>query len=374
MFEDNEEVEIEALNLIDRGDDLVAQGKGKKAIDLYERAAQKYLELGSYIKIDELFIKISSIISKFKNNIQATYRLRSIVRKTEELGLKEISAKLLMQLGDLAYKMRDYETAAQSWKQASGHFGDLNDEDFSALSAKLLIKAGEAFERTTTDRDEGERLMIQGVMRINQVDKKYRKEEQRALKLLNMDEYEASAEKFVNISNYFNRAFNNLDELSDTPDNGEIMKNIKSRLLHLQGEYLLVGALSLRASENRTFNPRIKQLGNQSLELLKESIDQLKGISDPTKLDKEDILRLTFDTMLLSIVEGMLGEEQLNPLEFLLADIENKIIIKKIKKSKFFQLSERIEQVGIQNSLDELESLSLGHLNKVKNILISLFR
>ncbi|TFF99399.1 MAG: hypothetical protein EU541_04970 [Promethearchaeota archaeon] len=374
MFEDNEEVEIEALNLIDRGDDLVAQGKGKKAIDLYERAAQKYLELGSYIKIDELFIKISSIISKFKNNIQATYRLRSIVRKTEELGLKEISAKLLMQLGDLAYKMRDYETAAQSWKQASGHFGDLNDEDFSALSAKLLIKAGEAFERTTTDRDEGERLMIQGVMRINQVDKKYRKEEQRALKLLNMDEYEASAEKFINISNYFNRAFNNLDELSDTPDNGEIMKNIKSRLLHLQGEYLLVGALSLRASENRTFNPRIKQLGNQSLELLKESIDQLKGISDPTKLDKEDILRLTFDTMLLSIVEGMLGEEQLNPLEFLLADIENKIIIKKIKKSKFFQLSERIEQVGIQNSLDELESLSLGHLNKVKNILISLFR
>jgi len=374
MFKNNEEVEIEALNLIDRGDELVAEGNGKEAIDLYERAAQKYLDLGSYMKIDELFIKISSIISKFKNNLQATYRLKSIVRKTEELGLKEISAKLLIQLGDLSYKMRDYETAAQSWKKASKYFSEMNVEDFSALSAKFLIKAGEALERTTTDRDEGERLMIQGVMKINEVDKKYREEEKRALKLLNMDDYEAAADKFVKISSYFKKAFNNLGELSDSSNNEEIMKNIKSRLLHLQGEYLLVASLSLRASENREFNPRIKELGDKSFTLLKDSIKLLKSISDPSKLDKEDILRLTFDTMLLSIVEGMLGEQKVDPIDFLLDNIKGKGIVKKIKKSDFFRLTERIEQVGIQNSLDELESISLGHLNKVKNILIPLFR
>jgi tetratricopeptide (TPR) repeat protein len=370
----NEEVEIEALNLIDRADDLVAEGKGKEAIDLYERAAQKYLDLGSYMKIDELFIKISSIISKFKNNIQAAYRLKSIVRKTEELGLKEISAKLLIQLGDLSYKMRDYETAAQSWKKASTYFGEMNVEDFSALSAKLLIKAGEAFERTTTDSNEGERLMIQGVMKINEVDEKYREGEKRALKLLNMDDYEAAAEKFITLSKYFQKAVNNLDELSDSSDNEEIMKNVKSRLLHLQGEYVLVAALSLRASENREYNLRIKELGDKSFSLLKESIDLLKSISDPSKLDKEDILRLTFDTMLLSIVQGMLGEHKIDSIEFLLSDIGNQGILKKIKKSEFYELSERIAQVGIQNSLDELESISLGHLNKVKNLLIPLFR
>ncbi len=376
MFENNkqnEELEIEALNLIDQGDDLLAQGNGKQAIDLYEKAAQKYLDLGSYIKIDELFIKISSIISKFKNNIQASYRLKSIIRKTEELDLKEISGKLLIQLGDLAYKMRDYETAAQSWKKASNYFDKLNVEDFSALSAKILIKAGEAFERTSTNRDEGERLMIKGVMRINEVDKKYREEEKRAIKLLNMEDYKAAADKYLTIAQFFRKAYNNLDELSDSSDSPQIIENVKSRLIHLKAEYMLVAALSLRASKKKEYNTQIKELGHKSHDLLKEAITLLKSVSKSAILDKEDVLRITFDTMLLSIVQGMLGESDINPIEFLLHEIDNKEVMKKIKKSEFFRLAERIEKVGILDCLKDIQAVSLGHMNKVKDILVPLF-
>ncbi|GAH45922.1 unnamed protein product, partial [marine sediment metagenome] len=80
-----EEKEIEAIKLIDWAETLADKGEGDKAIDEYEKAAQIYLDIGGYIKLDELYIRITQLISQFKNNIQALYRLKSIIRKTEEL-------------------------------------------------------------------------------------------------------------------------------------------------------------------------------------------------------------------------------------------------------------------------------------------------
>jgi tetratricopeptide (TPR) repeat protein len=380
MYNNNheeEEIEIAALNLIDRGDDLLTDGKGKEAIDLYEQAAQKYLDLGSYIKIDELYIKIASIISKFKNNIQAVYRLKSIIRKTEELDLKEISARLLLQLGSLSYKMRDYDTAGEAWKKASMYFSKLGaeDEEFNDLSGKLLIKAGEAFERTNTNRNEGERLILKGVMMINKMDHLYKTGEKRALKLLNMEDYKAAADKYKTISTYFQKAYDTIDELTDKSDKTEVIQNAKSRLLHLKAEYLVVAALSLRASEKREFNSKIKELGQLSLDSLQKSLSLLKDVlnSEEGEIDQEDILRLTFDTLLISIINGMLGQKKIKPVNYLLTNINDKKLKKKIKKSAFFKLSKRIEKVGIRESLNKISETNLGHLNKVKKTLIPYF-
>ena len=90
--EDKEFQEIQAIKLIDQAENLADKGKGDEAIKLYEKAAQIYLDMGSYLKLDELFIRIIHIISLFKNHIQATYRLQSIIRKTEQLKLYEITA------------------------------------------------------------------------------------------------------------------------------------------------------------------------------------------------------------------------------------------------------------------------------------------
>ncbi|MHA1477896.1 MAG: hypothetical protein ACTSPU_06830, partial [Promethearchaeota archaeon] len=91
--DEKEEKEVEAINIIDYAETLADKGEGDEAIKEYEKAAQIYLDLGSYLKLDELYIRITRIISQFRNNIQATYRLKSIIRKTEELKLYEISAK-----------------------------------------------------------------------------------------------------------------------------------------------------------------------------------------------------------------------------------------------------------------------------------------
>jgi tetratricopeptide (TPR) repeat protein len=372
---DTEEIEIEALHLIDQAETLAQDGKGKEAINLYEKAAQKYLDLGSYMKLDELFVKIASIISKFKNNIQAVYRLKSIIRKTEELKLHEISARLLIQLGNLAYKMKDFETAAESWKKASDLLYEIDPEEFYNVSSELLLKAGQAFEKTNYGKDKGERLILKAVMTVNKFDELYRKEDQRALQLLTMEEYKASANKYLEISKYFNKAIKNIDTLIEESEEKKVLNNAKARLMHLEAEYKALAALCLRASENREYNEKIKQLGNEVISELKVAITILKDVITKEKIDtdREDILRLTFDGLLISIMQGMLGNSEIDPIDYLLKDIDNKTFLKKIKDSPYFELTERIEKVGIRDSLDKLNKITLGHIDKVKTVLIPYF-
>ncbi|TFF87566.1 MAG: hypothetical protein EU550_03020 [Promethearchaeota archaeon] len=372
---DKEEMEIEAIHLIDQAENLVDKGKGKEAIDLYEKAAQNYLDLGSYMKLDELYIKIASIISKFKNNIQAIYRLKSIIRKTEELKLDEITARLLIQLGNKAYKMKDFETAAESWKKASDLLYNLDPEEFYNLSSELLVKAGQTFEKTNYGKDKGERLILKAVMTVNKFDELYRKEETRALQLLNMEEYNASAKKYLEIAKYFKEANKNVDKLIEESKEEAVLKNTKARIMHLEAENKAIAALCLRASENREFNEKIKQLGSEVITELKQAIDLLKVViaTKKTEIDREDLLRLTFDTLLISIIQGMLGSSEINPIDYILKDIDDKRFLKKIKESPYFKLTERIEKVGIRESLDKLNDIHLGHIDKVKEILIPYF-
>lgn len=377
--QEKDELDIKAMNLIDRAEQLVDERQGKKAIDLYEKAAQIHLDQGNYLKLDEIYIRIADIISRFKNNIQSVYRLKSIVRKTEELKLYEISAKLLMQLATVSYKMKDWETAGESWEKASNYFYEADPEEFYNLSSLLLLKAGKAYERSNIKRDQGERLILKAVMKMNKFDRLYHQDEQRALSLINREEFKASANKFYEISEYFEKAIENVKELEEDEDDNEakdMLNNAKARLYHLSGEYRIVASLCLRAPEKREYNDLIKKWGNESIELLKKSISILKKFlkSEVTGYDKEDILRITFDVMFLSIIQGTLGKNKIEPIPFLLEELDNQKLIKSLKESPYFKVSERIEKVGLLDSLDKISRAQLGHFEKVKKILIPYFR
>ena len=373
----NDEKELEAIRLIDQAETLADRGKGKEAIQIYEKAASIYLDLGSYLKLDELYIRIAQIISRFKNNIQAVYRLKSIIRKTEELKLNEVSAKLLLQLGNISFNMHDWETAGESWQKASEYLYETDPEEYNNLSSILLLKAGQVFERSKIKKDEGKRLILKAVMKIHKFDELYEQEEKRALNLLSRGEFEASAKKFSDIASYFRKALDDLDDLIDEEESKNTYLNAKARFIHFVAEYQTVSALCLRASENRTHNERIKQLGTDSINLFKESISMLKSYLFPisSEFDHEIILRVTFDTMLMAIIQAMLGTHQLNPIDFLLENLEkNKALVEKMKDSPYFNITERIEKVGIIEALEILSKTHLGHFEIIKNTLISYFK
>ncbi|MBA7635232.1 hypothetical protein ES703_42833 [subsurface metagenome] len=373
----SDEKELEAIKLIDQAETLADRGKGKESIDFYEKAASIYLDLGSYIKLDELYIRIIQIISRFKNNIQAIYRLKSIVRKTEELKLYEVSAKLLIQLGNISFNMHDWETAGESWEKASGYLYQTDPEEYNNLSSILLLKAGQSFERSRIKKDVGKRLILKAVMKINKFDELYEQEEKQAFNLLSKKDFEASAKKFNDIATYFRKSLDDLDTMIDEEESKDTYLNTKARFIHFVAEYQTVSALCLRASENRSHNERIKELSNEAFELFKESISMLKSYLFPKKsdFDHEVILRITFDTMLMAIILGMLDTHQLNSIEYLLKDIEkNKPLVKKLKDSPYYKITTRIEKLGIKETLDDLSKAHLGHFEMIKNTLIDYFK
>jgi len=374
---DIEDKEVEAIQLIDMAENLVNKNRGEEAINCYEEAAQIYLDIGSYIKLDELYVRITQLISQFKNNIQATYRLKSIIRKTEELKIYEVSAKLLIQLGNLSNKMRDWETAGESWQKASGYLNEVDPEEYRNLCSMLLLKAGQTFERSPTKKDIGKNLILKAVMKINKFDELYEKEENSALNLLSREEFEASAKKFNDIAANFEKALDNIGEFIDEEKSKDTMLNAKARFIHFIAEYQTVAALCLRASENREYNEKIKDLGTSSLQRFKQSITLLKSYLLPQTrdFDHEVILRITFDTMLIAIIQGMLGINQVNPNEYLLKDIrQNKELIKKLKGSPYFKITERVKKVGIREVFDEIQKIHLGHFENIKNTLIEYFK
>jgi tetratricopeptide (TPR) repeat protein len=376
---DQDQKELEALSLIDQAETAADKGDGEQAINLYEQAAQIYLDFGSYIKLDELYIRLVEIISQFKNHIQATYRLKSIIRKTEELKLNEISAKLLVQLGNISNKMQDWETAGESWQKASEYFNEVDPEEYHNLSSILLLKAGQSFERSHLTKDLGKRLILKGVMKINKFDEIYEEEEKRAHHLLVNKEFKAAANKFYDIADYFKKALNNLGEIMDDDVSNETLLNSRARFIHFIAEYQSLSMICLEVSRDPKYAEKIKELGYDSIDLFKQSINLLKEYLFPEKVyfDKEVILRVTFDTMLLSMLQRMLADEQFNSIEYLLSgkpDLrENKKLVKKLEESPYFQITKKIEQVGLTDTLNDLLNVHLGHFEKIKNTLISSF-
>jgi len=372
-----EEKEIEAIKLIDWAEELADQGEGDKAIDEYEKAAQIYIDIGGYIKLDELYIRITHLISKFKNNIQATYRLKSIIRKTEELKLYEISAKLLIQLGNLSFRMKDWETAGESWNKAGDYLYEADPEDYNSLASVLLLKAGQSFERSHITKDLGKQLILKAVMRINKLDELYQQEEKQAQTLLINKKFEAAADKFYIVSTYFKQSMDNLGDLLDEEESKDTAINAKARFIHFIAEYQTLSAICLTATKNPNFKEKIEEYGRNSVELFKESISLLKEYLKNIKkdFDREIILRITFDTMLLAIIQTILGFEEINCTEYLLKNIEDKnALIKQLKKSPYFKIVRKIEKAGLAETLNDIQKVNLGHFEKIKNTLVSHFQ
>jgi len=375
--DEKEEKEVEAIKIIDYAETLADKGEGDDAIKEYEKAAQIYLDLGSYLKLDELYIRITRIISQFRNNIQATYRLKSIIRKTEELKLYEISAKLLIQLGNISFRMRDWETAGESWKKASDYLILSDPEEYNSLASILLLEAGQAFEKSPITKDTGKQLILKAVMILNKFDELYVQDEKKAKHLLTDKKFEAAAEKFYTISTYFKKSLNNLDDLLKDAESKDTIINARARFLHFVAEYQTVSAICLTATGNLEFKDRIESLGLDSMKLFKESISLLKDylFQFGKDFDREIILRVTFDTMLLSIIQRILNLEEIECSDYLLSELEeNKTLVKTLKKSPYFKIVEKIEKAGLSNSLNDLLSVNLGHFEKIKNVLISNFQ
>ncbi|MBA7583950.1 hypothetical protein ES708_25901 [subsurface metagenome] len=245
------------------------------------------------------------------------------------------------------------------------------------MASILLLKAGQSYERSHITKDLGKQLILKAVMRINKFDELYQQEEIQAQNLIINKEFEAAADKFYNISTYFKQSMDNLGVLLDEEESKDTTLNAKARFIHFVAEYQTVSAICLTATNNPNFKEKIEDLGRNSVELFKESISLLKEYLKNIKkdFDREIILRITFDTMLLAIIQTILGVEEINCTEYLLNNLEeNNALIKALKKSSYFKIVRKIEKAGLAETLNDIQKVNLGHFEKIKNTLISHFQ
>jgi len=273
--------------------------------------------------------------------------------------------------------MKDWETAGESWKKASEYLLESDPEEYRNLGSILLLEAGQALEKSQLTKDTGKQLILKAVMILNEFDKLYKQEEKKAHSLLINKEFEAAADKFYTISTYFKKSLDNLEELLKDAESKNTILNAKARFIHFVAEYQTFSAICLTATRNVEFDDRIESLGLDSIGLFKESISLLKDylLQFKKEFDREIILRVTFDAMLLSIIQRILSVEEMKCSDYLLSELEeNKALVKTLKKSPYYKIIEKIEKAGLDDALEDLLLINLGHFEKIKNVLISNFR
>jgi hypothetical protein len=75
--------------------------------------------------------------------------------------------------------------------------------------------------------------------------------------------------------------------------------------------------------------------------------------------------------MLLAIIQRILNADKVQPKEFLLDGMEkNKALLKTIKKSPYYEVTDKIDKIGLQEALQYLLKVNLGHFEKIKNTII----
>jgi len=79
--------------------------------------------------------------------------------------------------------------------------------------------------------------------------------------------------------------------------------------------------------------------------------------------------------MLLAIIQRIVGSKEIKCRDYLLDGIEeNKALIKRLKKSPYYKIVEKIEIAGLTDALNDLLLINLGHFETIKNVLISSFQ
>ena len=49
------------------------------------------------------------------------------------------------------------------------------------------------------------------------------------------------------------------------------------------------------------------------------------------------------------------------------------ILVKKLKETPYYKITERIEKIGLRESLIDLSKVHLGHFEEIKNTLVTYF-
>ncbi len=241
-FDDTEELKIQAENYVVQAEEFLYEGKVLAGLKTYNKAVNIYFEIGAYLKIPDIFMRISKLLSNESKIYQALEYLRQIKVRLNELDLPEEEAKLCMEMANLSFRVGDFITAADFFEEWADFYLKADAEEFRSASSVFLMRAAECYEYAGK-HEGGERIVVQAVLRLNPKPLDVRVEEYRGIKLLKLGMYDEAIEIYTALFEFFNEGLSNLSELLG--DLSASRLNIisiyaKTRLVHIISEYRLI--------------------------------------------------------------------------------------------------------------------------------------
>jgi tetratricopeptide (TPR) repeat protein len=370
--DDIEDLKTRAENYITQAEEFLYDGKIIAGLKSYNKAVNIYFNIGAYLKVPDIFMRISRILSNESKIYQALEYLRNIKVRLHKLDLPEEEAKLAMEMANLSFRVGDYFKAADFYEECAELYLKADPEEFRSASSLFLMRAAECYEYAHK-HEVGERIVVQAVLRLNPRPVDVRVEEYRGIKLIKLGMYEEAIEIYDKLLEFFNQGLNNLSELLGDLQASRL--NIisiyaKTRLVHIICEYRLI---LMHCNYLLEKNDEAVSYAEESIDQLYTSIEMIKSMITQEIWSREDIKRLTYEGFMAAYFQlfPSVGKsyKSMDFEEIVSEGIEG-TPLNVLKSLPYFDLIVRMKTYE-RNEIEKLlEEFDLGRLEKYKDLLM----
>jgi tetratricopeptide (TPR) repeat protein len=321
------------------------------------------------MKIPDMFIRISTLIDKESTIYAAMEYLRNIRDRLRVLDLPEEEAKIMMVMGNLSFKIEDYESAAEYYEECADLYLKAEPQEYRSASAMFLIRAAECYEHLRYIHEKGERIMIQAALRVNKKAMDYQAEEFRGLKFIKLKKYGEAIPIYTELYNFFIEALDNLSSMIvDTPEIRSIAIFAKTRLIHIVSEYRLILMICYDRNGEKE---KSKEIALEAIDHLNTGIEMIRSMILQGFWSKDDLKRLTYEGFMRAYFQKYWHIKNPTPDQqihyYILYGLGGEPA-EQIKKLPYYDLCVKTETYNLEQLDELLYGFNLGRLDKYKEI------
>lgn len=367
--EEIEEQKRRAEQLINQAEMNISKDRITAGLKLYQKATDIYFNIGQYMKIPDMFIRISTLMDKESTIYAAMEYLRTIKDRLRQLDLPEEEAKIMMVMGNLSFKIEDYESAAEYYEECADLYLKAEPIEYRSASAMFLIRAAECYEHLPYIHEKGERIMIQAALRVNQKALDYQAEEFKGLKLIKLNKYKDAIPIYIQLYEFFIEALDNLSAMIvDTPEIRSIAIFAKTRLIHIISEYRLILMILYDRDGNKE---KSKNMAMEAIDHLNTGIEMIRSMILQGIWAKDDLKRLTYEGFMRAYFQKYWHIKNPTPdmqIQYYILEGIGGEPAEAVKRLPYYDLCVKTESYSIEQLDELLYGFNLGRLDKYKEI------
>jgi tetratricopeptide (TPR) repeat protein len=369
--EELNELKRQAERDISKAEDKIAAGNIEMGLRLYERAIDAFFEIGSYLKIAEMFIRISTLLDKETTIYEAMDYLRRTKSKLHKLDIPEEEAKIAMTMGNLAFKINDFISAAENYEECAELYLKAEPEEYKIPSAMFLIRAAECYE-FLKKHEKGERILIAAVIRLNKTNLDYQAVEYKGLKLIQQKKWSDALPLYQKLYDFFQES---MDSLSKAVENSQLVEtaiHAKTRLIHIISEYRLILMI---LDSKMGIKEQEKEWALESIDQLNSALELIKGMIKRGNWSRTDLKIYTYIGFMRAYFqkfEHIKNKSRDQQIQIYLAEGLTGEPLEVLKTLPYFDLCTKTESYGLEYLNEEISKFNLGRLEKYKKLIIDI--